>query len=51
MQENCLLACTKTEKTFKDLKIFEVYPNFSDCTVKEKKELETAHKLIIDKIK
>lgn len=49
-QESCLLICTKGKKSFKDLQVFDVYPNFSDCTAKEKIDLIAAHKAIIAKI-
>lgn len=42
-QENCLLACTKSKKTFIQLKVNEIYPNFEKCTENEKKNLTAKH--------
>lgn len=47
-QQNILLACTKTKRTFQQLQVSEVYPNFAKLNPTEKKQVETNHKKFVE---
>ena len=51
LQEQCLLICTQSKKTFKQLTVNEVYPDFNKQKETDKKHLQSVHKIILEKIK